>query len=527
MRPLSGCGPAELALLNADGSSVKEILICAFFGGAKEISNAVDAGTLNVGKKSFEVKVGAQSLDEKMQFKDLEDSQGQFGLTNINRVWGKALLSAANVAAMSNAEKTAQAQNNADKLFSAAEGISNRLADKLNTPANLHDYFTELSKQNSVRMVGKTATAEVQDGDWKTSLVNRGIESNLRIFQDQFPSADTYNAVAAVEKTVKGEAHKYVPGYKPISIGGHNFCLVPFKAEEKTCLISKGQFDDEALKQKPLPQWSNPVPNSFSCHGHTVTEAPYKEESIAHVLTNPQRTFKLEMPSAFIKIKLKEKSTAKWSFNGIPWPATTSYDYVIPENSTRGPGVAGLGTITGTCTFGLEYINKTVYGALFALPTENYDGVKNALVQRIKEIDPDFKAGDLQSLLSFPLLPAAADHDADSDNTVYVVFKSNGKLKCLPQPEAQAFALFDANFSKSADGNERKIKNESPLFVPGVPGVCWGTPVGFGTPKDLPDFMLIEGELHWKPGSGYDGCLGELRLERGTHAYVNGIVTFL
>ncbi len=518
---------AALGLVAVCGLVLALIIFGAFFlllflGGAKETSNAVDAGALNVGKRSFEIKVEAQTPDEH-QFGDLADSQDRFGLTNINRVWGKALLAAANVTAMGSGAPS-EARDHADKLFNGAQGISDRLADKLTSPGNLHDYFTELSQQNTVRMAGQTAKAEVKAADWNTSLVNRGIETNIEVIPEQFP-ANTFDSIGAVDKTVQGKPLKFIPGYKPITFLDHHFCLVPFKAEEKTHLISLDQFEKDRLSAKPFPDWSKPVTNSFSCRGQAATTGPYVEESISCVLTNPQRSFKLEMPRAFIKIKLKEKSTAKWSFNGIPWPADSSYDYVIPENSTRGPGEAGLGTIMGTCTFGLEYINKTVYGALFALPTENYDDVKNPLIQRVKEIDPDFD-GDLQSLLSFPLLPAAADHDSDSDNTVYIVFKDNsGKLKCLPEPEAQAMALGGSDFSKTADGPESD-HDESPMFVPGVPGVCWGTPVGFGTPKDLPDFMLIEGDLYWKPGSGYDGCLGEVRLERGTHAYVNGIVTF-
>ena len=496
-----------------------------YFGGAKEISNAVDAGSLNVGKRSFEIKVTAQSPDEQ-QYADVADSQNSFGLTNIDRVWGKALLAAANVEAMGNGAP-GQAKNNAQKMFDGAKGLSDQLASKLTQPNNLQGYFQEISEQNSVRMLGKTAKAQWKAGDWNTSLVNRGIETNIEVIPDQFPSGGTFASVGAIDKTVKGQAKKFIPGYKPINILGKDFCLVPFKAEERTHLISADEFQANRVNTKPLPQWANPVPNSFSCHGHAVTEAPYPEESISCVLTNPQRTFQLAMPGSFIKIKLKEKSTAKWSFNGVPWPQNTEYDYVIPENSTRGPGIAGTGTITGTCTFGLEYINKTVYGALFALPGENYDSVKQLLIQRIKEIDPDFKDGDLQPLLSFPLLPAVADHDSDGDNTVYIIFKpSGGDLKCLPQPEAQLLAPFGTSFGKAADGSEEEALDESPLIVPGVPGVCWGTPVGFGTPKDLPDLMLIEGTLNWKPGSGYDGCLGELRLERGSHAYVNGIVTF-
>src|SRR5271163_1132345 len=67
--------------------------------GSNEVRNAVDAGTLNLGQQVFTLGTGIQGADEQ-QYADLADWQGRFTLTNINRVWGKALLAAINVRAM-------------------------------------------------------------------------------------------------------------------------------------------------------------------------------------------------------------------------------------------------------------------------------------------------------------------------------------------------------------------------------------------------------------------------------------------
>ena len=119
------------------------ILVIAFFqltmyfGGSKETRNAVDAGTLNVGKRSFEIKVIALQSAE-MRFMDVADSTGKFGLANINRVWGKALLIAANAEAMKADGQEGSAVGNADTTFDGAKSLSVKLADELKTPSNLH-----------------------------------------------------------------------------------------------------------------------------------------------------------------------------------------------------------------------------------------------------------------------------------------------------------------------------------------------------------------------------------------------------
>ena len=153
--------------------------------------------------------------------------------------------------------------------------------------------------------------------------------------------------------------------------------------------------------------------------------------------------------------------------------------------------------------------------------------IKNNLIQRCKEIDPDW-GGNLHTLLMCPLIPSAADVDSDDDNTVYIIFKTSadGSLTCLPEPAAKAMRS-DIDFSKDADGSDKELVDEFPLIVVGYGGIPFGgVPVGVGTPVEAPDIMTIEGTLNWKPGSGYDGNLGEVKLERGTRLDINGIVVF-
>src|ERR1700722_5511612 len=56
-------------------------------GGSREVRNSVDAGALNLSKRIFELRVPVDP-----NYQDVADSNGQIGMSNINRVWGKAYL---------------------------------------------------------------------------------------------------------------------------------------------------------------------------------------------------------------------------------------------------------------------------------------------------------------------------------------------------------------------------------------------------------------------------------------------------
>ena len=104
-------------LRTTTGASVFLVILCAILsilciyaafhyfiimGGSGEVRNAVDAAALNVSKHAIDIKVPSGDF-----FEDCANSQGQVGITNINRVWGKAFLINANVQAMKTAGQAA------------------------------------------------------------------------------------------------------------------------------------------------------------------------------------------------------------------------------------------------------------------------------------------------------------------------------------------------------------------------------------------------------------------------------------
>lgn len=485
------------------------VQIGLLLSGAREVSNAVDAGTLNAGKKAVKVKTGLNAGTNESQFADLKDEDGEFGLTNINRVWAKALLARMNNKAMHDqGQATGSSDTHADSMFDSAESISDRLADKLNDENNLHQYFLELAAKNSIRMLGSTAEMKVEAGSgWKTSLLDRGEESNLIVAEGQLPDGFSLNDNKIFKQADDGKKH--IKGYTPIQVMGKEICFVPFKVKQQPHLISEKTFNDNLASTKPITAWKNPVPNTISCQGKTEDQKLAVQRARQFVLTNPQKNFELAMPHTFMKVKF-EDNTAHWYINGIPAP-NSSYEFHTDVQHRSYP--CGTGTLDITATLGNEYMPPTVGKGIFALPGSNYDAVTHALLQRCKEIKHDFSEGDLDAMLmACPIIPGNKD---------FVIFPDNNNtLRCMPESMAPAFATW-LNSSNNADGSEAEICDDECWFVPNF---VVAIPEGLGA-KPLPSWCITYGSLKWKPGTGFDGCLGELRIERETDIFANGVCT--
>jgi hypothetical protein len=511
------------------GATLALVVICAFvlalivvayfqlslfFGGSKEMRNTTDAGALNVGKQVFTLKTSPQGGNEQ-QFDDTRDTSGQFGLSNINRAWARALMANINVAAMSSEGTwTGNASAHADSLYNAAQSISNRVADKVKDENNLHQFFENISSKNTLRMIGKNSTTKALPGqDWRTSLVDRGIESNIIIKQEQIPEGFNFSDL---ETKQASDNKTYLAGYKPMSVNNHNFTFVPFKVGERPHLISKNTFDTNTAGSNPMPQWNNAVPNAFSVRGESQgQQGPLTHGAVSYVQTNPQRQYNLSVVHSFIRIKF-EDNEGHWHLNGIPVSDIT-YGFHTEQKNTI-PYDVGTGTLTGYASLGNEYIPPTLEKAIYALPG-NHAEVTKVLLQRCREMKHDFTSGELTALLSSqPFLPGEQE---------YVIFGTGNyasneyTLMVSPKSAANAMAPW-LNVNESADGSERNSIATEHSF--GAPNFVWQVLAGVGC-KPGPFWTTMDGKLHWAPSSGYNGCLGQLRIERETDMYVNGACT--
>jgi hypothetical protein len=472
--------------------------ISLYFFGADDTRNATDSGALKVGQKSLTISTTAQNSIEH-QFDDVADSKGNFNLTNINRVWGKAMLASLNVAAMyEQGYGSSEANSHSDALFQAAQSISDRLANKLSTPKNHHAAFTSVTDLNSLNSLGeKTKLTVAENSNWTTSFVDRGSESNLEFDKDQLPAKSQVDTIGPVTGQ---DGKQYIPGYKAMKFLQKTFYLVPFKAGERPHLISAEKYNNESLKAKPIKDWRTPVPNAFSVGGKTINQDNLGQTAIAYVQTNPQRKFDLGIPRAFIRIRL-EKNTVRYIHNQMP---RTSMNYAFRKEEQIQVFDAGAGVAHVTASLGNEYTPPTLHQAIYALPGDHSE-ITRVLLQRCREIKRNIKEAELMALLQIPLV-----NDIDE----YLIFPLRKDfLVVMPLPNARG-TVPGLDFLAKADGNEKEIATE---IAPLVPNSATVRLVGSGQVTVPPTATTIEhGHLKWKPGSGYEGCLGELSIERDT-----------
>lgn len=483
-----------------------------FFGAADETRNSTDAGALNAGKHSFDLNVTASSSDER-QFEDVADANKQFNLTNINRVWAKAMLANANVAAMAlSNQSTPQAIIHAEQLYRGANSISNKLADELKNPENFYKNFEEITSGNNVRLAASenSQVAAVKDKDWKTAYVDRGEDSNISFDPNQLPLPLQF-ASPANTKTFK------VPGYTQIPILDKKFYLVSMKDNERTHLINPESFEANTEAAKPLDGWKNPVPNAFSVHGATSGVQGLSNKALSWVQVNPQYKFNLGIPHAFIRIHLD--NSAVYSHLG---------ERLGSESYAFRPGVSAQSFTTAAqlkvnfvpVNIGNEYAGATsLYDALFPKAlnaTNEHTKVLNTLLQRCREIQKDFSLDQLVAVLK------ATPVDFTGTQSDYIIFPKKNVL--VARLAAQAYS--EVNWilpTQKADGGQKEIAREDVVGQPNTAMFTVTEPVLGTTIGPLPVVSQEHGSFKWTPGSGFDGCLGEMNVSRTTSLPAFGV----
>ncbi len=531
-----GCGNMVVHLRDHRGGVMLVIVACimllailvgAFvyytltFGGSQEVRNAVDAGTLNVGQQITEVKVKAEN-DEERQFEDVADSQNKFGLTNINRVWAKALLVRLNADAIADGAGSGAASH-ADALRRGAQSLSDKLIKKLKDNEGRYFFFNLITMQNDPKMLGKKAQIDAEKGGfWKESYCDRKAESNITVRPEQFPGTDG----AVIAKAPDGVFH--LPGYTPLlkDFSTDNYYCVPYKVGESTHLTSRGFFDLNSLLKNTdtAGGWANPVPNAFSSEGKCVEGKSTGMKAVACVQVNPQRTFKLAIPHSFVRVKLN-KNRIKFRVNGISHPETDGEYGTVPSTLSHSfPDGFGVGIVTAYATVGLEYLPPNLWKAIYALPGD-HDEVTKVLLQRCREFAPDASEGDLKSaLMNCALVPGEDEYfifSVGDDKT------GNVKVTVAPASVARSSASWLDLKAEPDSSSENKIASEFvgpvPAPVP-APNVVLVSVAGAGVVVYLPSFVTESATEKWKPGSGYGQCLGELTIDRDTTVDANGVV---
>lgn len=528
-----------------------------YMNAQKETKNAVDAGMLNVGKKSLDeitVQLGPKEIQ---MFEDVATNDitgaADLDLTNrvanlrrINRIWAKALLVAINAEDAKSAGQAGGSDSNAQNYFDSASSISNKLADKLTSQNNLHGFFKELAQQNSVRMIGNGAKVNVvAGGGWQTSRMEAEKESNIVLagspsnkfnMPPHFQMSNNF-VTKGTRKYIPAEATNYyfLKGYEPLTVGGNTFWQVPFLYDEKPHLVSGSLFNDA---MKDAPSWQKAVPNAFSGEGAAEKVGRPGERAKSWVLTNPRQPFKLSIPHSFVRFKV-DKPEVSWYFFPFLAPpvkmGTDDYNFIPDTKNPTGTGILST-TVTGqSIPVGADIVGCSIDNLIFASPAGVIAGtgvsgdekeMETYLVNRANEMiskpGVTLSANQVHGVLDNPLTVAALI----AGERDFVMFSPDGKsVRCLPTKAAALAAPWLLVYqSKEADGTEKQMfdQDSAAIEMTNIPTVI---PYPFCQLKTALGWGFHYKEVFWKPGTGYNGALGEVRIKRYSKGYLLGVCT--
>ncbi len=506
-----------------------------YMGAQNETKNATDAGALNVGKQALSADGVTYTIagdDKEEFFRDVTGGptagvgigDGKVNLTNIDRVWGKALFVAINSdAAGSAAGDTTQ---NVQSAQEGAQSISDQLSAKLTDEANLHGYFEEYSKQNSTRMIGTNTSVSYLGGpqNWQTSLMDRNKESNIEVTDNlpvgyNLPTSDT---TATTRNPVPSGANgkTYLKGYTPLTVANQTFWQVPYQFDQKPHLVSKTLFD--ADKQPPnmlASTWDKAVPNAFSVGGQVDTKPGVAgEKAMAWVQTNPRKVFPLQFPNGFVRVVVK-KNDLQWRLDFIPMDSTT-YESSPGTTKESGDGVPYpipfiCATVSGTAYVGNEYLPPTLYFAVVGnAPPDTSSKSMEYILQRCKEMVPGYTMGNLITAMS--ICPVSM---TDEEQTFYIYpnLVANPIVPIIATPDSLTVLPLGCDKTASPEGSEEWSDSIGPMPTPNFAletFTCNGVPA-----PDIPMDVTLTIEHSWKPGTGYaKGCLGELTVHHQSDA---------
>ena len=328
-----------------------------YFGGSGQLSGAVDAGALTVGKHAATTEVMLAQGDEEqfMEFAD-RNSEG-VTTTELNQVLAKALLIQMNEAEMErNGSASQESKAHADSIIKAAHDITEKMTKKVTNFKNWQDKFEQAANSNTLAFLGTSAKTQMDAGSgWGTSYVDRGEESNIYFDPQQLPegfSADTFGVK-------KGDKY-FFKGYEPLKAGDKTLYLVPFKPDGQPHLISGKTFEANTLEKKPFQDWPKPFPNAISCQGKSVNDSKQVFQAKSFTQINPNKTNPLYI-NGLVRINF-DQNVAHWYVNGSP--ASTP----------------SIGEMIGKALSGLSQLGSQTSQAI-----SNMSGLMSQISQKIAE----------------------------------------------------------------------------------------------------------------------------------------------
>lgn len=488
--------------------SVGFLFLSLYIGGEQELNSATKSGALNVAVQMLNPN-NVYANANGTQFTDVSDEHNKITLSNVNMVYAKALMIAANAQdIMDQGLSNGYTTQNLQSMIHGANDICRQLQQQVQNSNNIQSYFSAMSQNNSVRMFGGSSpqvaaeTASVASNAWVPAFVYARTESNVTINTSQFPSSSSipYQLVQ-----VKGQY--FFPGYQQLNAAGSNFCFIPFRYGGQPRLISPTLFN--ANLQAPSAAVTV-LANAWSVEGMVEDGQQSGATTLAFAATNPEKTIPFQM-QGYIRFTLNPNSytleadgepcgEGEYGYGGTP-VEVESTEFEVP--------ICCLGQMQAT--FNLENEPGDLYSVLFPSTAINTgeDQVMTAILQRVREFCPSCTTANVAAALGEAMTTASS-----STQRYYLYCSTTGKpssLTCTSSPNAPAPFI---DFNCAADSNpmllaEQEFMVDDPNFAdvevePEADCEGWG----------FAEVECTSSNLMWAPGTGYKGFLGEISLNR-------------
>ncbi|HEY9716001.1 MAG TPA: hypothetical protein V6C69_00925 [Trichormus sp.] len=490
--------------------------LLTYFGGSQELKNSVDAAALAVSQRAVEIEIALPNHPDKQGleyiYSDVVDSRQKFGLANINRVWGKAYLINANAQQMqAQGFDQGAAVQNGQIAYDQAKDIDAQLYQLVTNKGSVDDYFKRMTAGKPARLLGTAGEVTTTNkNDWATACVYRGDESNLQLSAQTVPQP-------VAPSTITNNGTTYLQGYNAMSANNQYFCFTTFHANEGPHLISDSTFTQ--AQHSALNNATNPIPNAFRESGQLNSNLPMA--AAASAVVNPMRTFQLAIPHSYVTITLGP-GLATWTVEGKivmqnPYGLGTgeiqgvkdiklkSSHYDVNKHHSE----PNEGTLKGYAVLGNDFGDGSLWSAINALPGD-HSAVINPLLQRINEFKPGFTLAQLQALLTKTPIPTAPAKGAPPIQTWYIFPEYQTPDLSDPQVQISTGAPVWATL-QPAEGEDKLLCQDQ---AHNAPNRAWSYIIGpYST--DI-NFIDSTGQLFWQPGTGFQQCLGSLRIVRAT-----------
>ena len=491
---------ASLILVIACGFGLMALIyglftLAMFLGGSRQVRNAADAGARNVSRKMMDIRVPTDP-----KYADVADTNGKVGMSNVNRLWGKAYLINANLEEMQKSGQAGpKASGNGDAAYQLAQTINDNLYSEIASSKTQDLFFHQMAGRRTANMINPGMGIDKNPQyTCPIAMVDRGDESNLIMTPGQIPAGIT---VGKVDKGSKS----FMQGYVPMTANNKKFTFTSFHEGEQPHLISDSVFDPNRADIAPIEGSATVIPNAFR-QSALAGNGQIDSTATASAVANPIRSYSMTIPQSYITLYVVNMSN--WLVDGkkiksIPYETKadqTIHGLVDYQTPTRVINCFGK--------LGGEYASGHSIMAIIKALKADYQPAMKKLLQRVQGMDPSYTMAKLTNLLE------NQNYDKNA-NRYYIFAKDDSADHTNPQIQIQADNgslpewINVQSWQEDFDGIEKDLITE-PTTTDEYAN-AWQSPPG--TPQPT---AKNSGVMRWQPGSGYTKAVGNLFISRTT-----------